>query len=263
MQANIYFPVEERPVFAGILEEATCAPSHKAIVRADTNEVLGIHSNKYKLVKNEDVFPVLEDVMSKCFDLNGMTTYDRTDKQGARTLRTYMFPEHQIEIGRGDKVAFELKAANSYDGSHTFGLMAGGFRFACFNGMVIGSAMANVKKKHTQSLDIDFVIRSLEHAMEMYNDNAQMWLRWTNTLISNEQASSIIKEVSTGARMESELFNQWQLERRVLGSTAWAMYQVLTHWSTHTKARTNHGTALLLREAKVRSVLPVLEKLAA
>ena len=260
---DIYFNVEERPVFAGTLGASIHAPTHKAIVRTDTEEVLGIHSKKYNLVRNADVFPILEDTMAKTFDTNGMLISGHSDKGGARTIRTYMFPEHQIEIGRGDKVAFELRAANSYDGSHTFGLMAGGFRFACFNGMVIGSSMANVKKKHTKSLDIDFVVRSLENAMEMYNDNAQMWLRWTNTLISKEQAATIIKQVSSGPRMEKELYGLWQLERGQLGSTAWAMYQVLTHWSTHTKARVNHGTALLTREDKVRTVLPVLEKLAA
>ena len=257
---SIFFPVEERDVFAaGVIH----APTHKAIVRTDTKEVLGIHSQRYNLVRNADIFPQLEEALGQTFDTNGMLVSGHSDKNGARTLRTYMFPEHQVEIANGDKVSFELRAANSYDGSQTFGLMAGGFRYACFNGMVIGSAMANIKKKHTRHLDIEEVLRSLDTAMGKYQENTELWQKWARTTITHEQARAILKELSSGERMYKDLDASWLVEAQCTGRTAWSLYQVLTAWSTHTKARTNHGTALLQREERVRHVLPELTALAA
>ena len=259
MNNNIYFPVKEDQVIVN----GVVAPNHKAIIRTDTNQVLGIHSLKYKLTTNDEVFGRLEEGLSRNFDLAAAHVHTQLDKNGARTLRTYMFPEHQVDVGGGDSVAFELRAANSYDASHTFGLMAGGFRFACFNGMVVGAALANVKKRHTASLDIDYVVASLNRAFETYEGNVQLWQRWVNTQITHEQASSIIKSVSTGPRMLETLTEQWHTESRSLGVTAWALYNALTSWSTHTQAKAAHGTALLIREDRVRKVLPQLERLAA
>ena len=263
VDTNIYFPVIEQAVFAGALGSAVHAPSHKAIVRTDTNEVLGIHSNGYKLVKHEEVFPVVEDVFNKLLDTNGMQIHNTVDNSGARVLRTYLFPEHEIRLPKDDNVALQVRVANSLDASFSFVLQAGGIRWACWNGCVSGAVMANVKHKHTAGLDVEYVLGVLNRSLQDFENNGELWKRWSMTLVSNEQATAILTSLATSKKMLEELKVNWQLQRCTLGATAWALYNVMTEWSTHTSTKAAQSTALLQREAKVRAVLPQLEKLAA
>lgn len=260
---SIYFPVEEQPVFAGVLGESVHAPTHKAIVRTDTQEVLGIHSKKYKLVKHDEVFPVVEELMHKNLDTNGMKVQDRVDHSGARVLRTYMFPEHEVALLDNDKVALQVRVGNSLDASFSFCLQAGGLRFACWNGMVTGSVMSNVKRKHTQGLDIEYVLRLLNRALTDFETNGNLWERWTKTPVDEAQATIILTKLSTSKKMLGELKLLWITNKTHLGANAWALYNALTEWSTHTKTKAAQGTALMQREAKVQAVLPMLEELAA
>lgn len=260
---SILFPVVEQPVFAGVLDHSAHAPEYKAIVRTDTNEVLGIHSKKYKLVKHEEVFPVVEELMHKNLDINGMKVQDRVDHNGARVLRTYMFPEHEVALLDNDKVALQVRVGNSLDASFSFCLQAGGLRFACWNGMVTGSVMSNVKRKHTQGLDIEYVLSFLNKALTDFETNGKLWERWAKTPVDEAQATIILTKLATSKKMLGELKLLWITNKIHLGPNAWALYNTLTEWSTHTKTKAAQSTALLQREAKVEAILPYLEKLAA
>ena len=269
MNNDIYFPVSSQPIKTSINGIMTVSHDHQAIVREDTGKVLGVHSAKYKLVRNEDVFPHISDALDRTdIDLRDMTVFDQVDFSGARTIRTYNFPHHSIDIGGGDKVCLQVKATNSYDGSNAFGFLFGGYRFICSNGMVVGTSLARAKRKHTTNINVEEMINKLNIAANSYFENEPMWKKWASTHITDEQALAVLLELAGGnedGRLYKQLIPMWWKERSALGATAWALYQVVTAWSTHTTSRTreNAGTALLLREDRVRNILPSIEKLAA
>ena len=269
MNPDIYFDVIERPVTTVIDDTVHWSDQYKALIRPDTGRILGVHSKKYKMVKNGHAYPLVDEALESA-DINTsrMTVNDQLDFGGARTIRTYNFPDHTIDIGGGDKVCLQLKVTNSYDGSNAFGFLFGGYRFICSNGMVVGTSLARVKRKHTTNINVEDLINKLNIAAESYFDNEPMWKKWASTTISEQQALDVLLELAGGnedGRLYKQLIPMWWKERRTLGATAWALYQVVTAWSTHTTSRTreNAGTALLLREERVRNVLPSIEKLAA
>ena len=271
MNDNAYFEVMECPVYAqrtdagNFMDMFKPAATHKALIRKDNNEVLGIHSKAYKKLDNGIAYPLVEEAIRESgLAWDGMSVKTEMDGGGRRTLRTYTFPEHRIEIAEGDVTNLQIRVPNSYDGSWAFGIMLGGYRLVCSNGLVVGTSLARVKRKHTVNLDIHELVAQLQQAAKMYAGNEQLWRTWARTTITDNQAETILKELAgTSERGFQELQLSWWHERALTGSTAWSLYQVLTAWSTHTQARKNHATGLIQREERVRRILPQLEELAA
>ncbi|MEH0194602.1 DUF932 domain-containing protein [Caulobacter sp. CCNWLY153] len=53
-----------------------------------------------------------------------------------------------VEIARGDRIAPEIIILNSHDGSSSYQLTAGAFRFVCTNGLIAGDAFEHMKVAH-------------------------------------------------------------------------------------------------------------------
>jgi hypothetical protein len=65
------------------------------------------------------------------------------------------FPDaYTINPGDGHQLALRLGVFNSVDGSTRFRAVLGWLRFICSNGMVIGPAQNDYKRRHNQTLVI-------------------------------------------------------------------------------------------------------------
>ncbi len=267
---SIFFPVTEQLITTEVMETPVGklrikAPAHKAIVRTDTYEVLGVHSAAYKLVTNEEVFGKLDDaLLSSGLDLIGRTDDDILDFNGARTVRTITLPEHKVKVN-GDDISLQVRTTNSYDGSLRFDMILGGIRWACTNGMVSGDLLSRTRHKHTRGLDLDAIIAQLKMAANSFQDNQYTWQRWAQKSVSSAQMLTLVEGMTTSRKAQDELMTLFYRYSHEMGYTAWTAYNAITDWSSHTKGQkaTRQGTALLEREAKVRSVLPELDKIAA
>jgi Domain of unknown function (DUF932) len=265
--ASIYFPVALRDVHVN----GRTVDGYRAVVREDTGEVLGIHGDGYKLVPNRQVFPAFEDALS-CSELNlsGMTVSDAVSHGGAKTARTYRFPEHRCLIDDQDSVDLQLRVVNSYDGSMAFSCLVGGFRLLCSNGMVIGQSFAQSYGRHTRGLDISGMIIKMENALLLYLDQSSQWRRWAGREIGHDDASRVFSKIpGMNERLHKKLMAYWHKERQMLGPTLWALYNAATYWSTHEAVRRsssgNRQAIVLQREQRVRSMIngPAFSKLAA
>lgn len=69
-----------------------------------------------------------------------------------------------------DKEAHEIILLNSHDGSSSYQMMAGIFRFVCANGLVCGDSMADQKVRHSGSHDvIDDVIEGAYEVLRQFD----------------------------------------------------------------------------------------------
>jgi len=266
---SIFFPVEEQAITSTMATEAGTirikTDAYKAIVRTDTMEVLGVHSAKYKLVTNDEVFTKLDNaLLSSGLDLTGRYDEDILDFNGARTVRTVTLPEHKVKVA-GDDISLQIRTTNSYDASLRFDMILGGIRWACTNGMVSGDLLSRSRHKHTQGLDVDAIIARLKMAAVSFHENQYTWQRWAQKPVSMEQLLTLAEGMTTSKTAHDHLVTLFYRYSQEMGYTAWAAYNAITDWSTHTVGMkdTRQGTSLLEREAKVRSVLPKLDKIAA
>lgn len=259
--AGLFFPVECRP-----LSDLTGMPDRdlQAIVRKDTDTVLAVHGQRYTLIKNSDVYERVDSAIreSDVLDTNGMEIVDSIAYEGGRAIRSYIFPEHKISIGRGrrDVTNLRLNVINSYDGSTNLRINMGGYRIVCANGMVVGSDVSNYVARHTSGFCVDEVKTRVAASVENFIRMGHKWRAWSKEPCTDAKALVLVSEFARGsAAMNNKLYDLWLEESNNLGKTMWAFFNALTYWSTHAEikhaSQPNAPAIILEREARVSRFL--------
>lgn len=254
---DIFFPVSAVP-----LTELTGKPDVglQAIVREDTNEIIATHGKRYTLIKNEAIYDRVDRAIRESTDIdtNGMQITDSVAYAGGRSIRSYIFPEHKIQIGKSDHdvTNLRLNVVNSYDGSTNLRLMMGGYRMVCANGMIVGDTAAQYVARHTSGFSLGEIQTRIAAQLRAFNEAGEMWKVWANKPCDDTHAYYLLTEFANGSKKLAEtLIGLWHIENRTLGKTMWALFNALTYWSTHTEVKAasqgNKPAIILEREARV------------
>jgi len=247
-----------------LIENEKIVGTHKAIVN-DEGSPIAVVGKNYNLVQNSAIMPQFHEViLASDLDKTDMTKDIQQSHMGAKTIVTYTFPSHRIEIATGDFVDLKIMVLNSYDGSWKFMSMVGAVRLACMNGQVIADAFSEYSAKHTRSLDIDVAVAKLETALIVYTKNTELWKKYPQSPVTNAQATAIFQKVSGKSdRLEVLLEETYLKYVDEMGKNLWAVFNTLTDWSSHAKFKNeaNKVATIYNREAKVRKVIPMLNEL--
>ena len=263
---NEYNTVYESDLAVGFTSQDTTKilTTHKAITNEDGSPIAVVGKN-YNLVQNADIMPQFHEViLASDLDKTDMTKDIQQSHYGAKTIVTYTFPSHRIEIATGDFVDLKIMVLNSYDGSWKFMSMVGAVRLACMNGQVIADAFSEYSAKHTRSLDVDVAVAKLETALIVYTKNTELWKKYPQSPVTNAQATAIFQKVSGKSdRLEVLLEETYLKYVDEMGKNLWAVFNTLTDWSSHAKFKNeaNKVATIYNREAKVRKVIPMLNEL--
>mgnify|MGYP001161299236 FL=1 len=261
---QISFPlVHEASLYAGM--RSTPVLSHKAI-QNEHGVPIAVVGKGYTTVQNNDAFSQIEDaIYASAINTTGMIRDIKESHDGARTIVTYSFPAHKVDINdKGDNVMLTIKVLNSYDGSWRLMTLVGAVRQICENGMVIGEYFSEYFQKHTKNIDIESAVQKMGHALEVFGQNAELWTAYPSTKVSDLEATNILTRLAGGSKTLLELLQQTHVEYvDELGKNLWALFNTLTDWSSHAKFKNekNKASTIITREAKVRKVLPMLEAL--
>jgi phage/plasmid-like protein (TIGR03299 family) len=123
-----------------------------ANVREDTNEVLGVVSDKYRIAQNADAFKFADDLM-------GISAADGARYETAGSLwngrRVFMLINLPNEMILGDSYDKYLCLSNSHDGSGALKVFTTGVRVVCNNtlNMALQGAGRGVSIRHMSSMD--------------------------------------------------------------------------------------------------------------
>lgn len=239
--------------------------THKAIVNKDGDPIAVVGKN-YNVVQDSDIMPQFHDViMASSLDKTGMTKKISYSHNGAKTKVVYTFPAHEMAVDVGDHVQLQIMVLNSCDGTWKFMSMLGAVRLACMNGQVVVDAFSSYSAKHTKSLDTDVAIEKLETALEVYEANVKLWQQFAKSGVTNAQATAVFEKVAGKSdRLQVLLEETFIKYKAEMGKTIWALFNTLTDWSTHAKFKNeaNKVATIYNREAKVRNVIPMLERMA-
>ena len=172
--------------------------SHVALVREDNNTTLSVVGKNYNPVNHPDAFKTAENViMLSDLDIEGITRDVGCSHNGARAYATYTLPNHRVNLGReGDDVALTISARNSFDGSWSFVVEVGGYRFICTNLQVFANNFAIHKSKHTSGLNYKRIADKLSEAVTFYDQEVELWRDMVDTTIDNTDAVLILAHLA-------------------------------------------------------------------
>ena len=288
------FNVYTRPVkYIDANDEIQVVPNKKVLVRDDNNESVGIVGQSYEVAQHPDAFRTVERIISNSdLDTTGVTRDIQVSHDGARAYAVYTLPAHSVGQGK-EETALQISTRNSFDGSWCFHVEVGAVRMICLNGQVFLDSFAMFKARHTAGLNMDHAARKLSKAFDVYQNESERWIRWQNTSVTDNQAFKTFADVAgckfvtpvkamtstvESLLLEPEVYrnrtlmNLWTQytndERKALGSTAWAIYNTMTHWATHASAtkstaQKNIAAIQVARQDKVRQASKNLLTLAA
>lgn len=212
---------EEAIIAAGMdwevsTQEISCGgsivPDFKAIVREDTQEVLGIRKNKYTPYQNKDAFKVLDPFIGK--DMAVWHTAGVLGK-GERIWIQAKLPGY-IEVTKNDIVEKYFLLTNSHDGSTGIKLLFSPQRVVCANtlqmALVSGEAsMMNVRHTKNHEIKIKQALKVLglveKIAKDFETDAKKMYeFKMTDTDIDNYLAeiSGIVGEAKEKTKLYTD-----------------------------------------------------------
>ena len=255
-----FFPVALSPVHANWNTQSVQS-DYQAVVRTDTGTVLGIHGPGYKLVTNKETFDAFDIALNDShLALDNYSYKDALSYDGARAVRTYVFPNHILVVKIDDYINLRLQITNSYDGSSAFCVILSGYRLICTNGAVIGDSFMHSVSRHTKGFDISDLISRLQTSVDTYQSVGNKWRSWARRFITEDEVKDVLQHLpGINDKLSERLLELYHAEQGLTGPTVWAFYNALTSYSTHDPVRAsnqaNRSSIVLQRENRVRSLL--------
>lgn len=241
----------------------------RAIVRTDTNQVLGVHGKKYKAIKHDDVVNSVFDALSKSNISRDYNHKIEVFEDGKKLRGTIDFPDLVIEPTVGDHIHFQIVFFNSYDGSWAFGQQAQGLRLWCLNGCTSPDTIAKTVAKHTTNVNVSASAAKIQVGLDAFFNSKDTYQRWMKQPINSDEVEHFLKltlcKVRTNTSEQKHNFKQldalmgeWKENSGHLGANKWALYNTMTAWATHTESSRSPAQTRRLRENQVAKAVPQL-----
>ena len=143
--AGLDWSVIQKEVYT---EDGTMIPGYKANLRDTDSAALGIVSDRYKVVQNEDAFRFTDDLLGA-----GVVYETAGALQGGRKVWMLARMPHRYIIA-GDEIAPYMVVMNSHDGSSGIKVAMTPIRVVCQNtlNLALGSAKRIWTTKHTENV---------------------------------------------------------------------------------------------------------------
>ena len=245
---------------------------NRGIINKNTGQLLSTVKPSYKLHQYSDTFESIESLLVQSdLDLSGMTREVGFSHGAGRMKVVYDLPSHQIDLGNGDVSNMQIGAYDSVDGCWSLNQFVGSVRMLCLNSQVSISHLTNYRAKHTQALDLEVAKSVTAQCINEFTVQGEKWKEWRKNTVSEREAFEIFwkatketplaRDAGLNETLDSKAFlgtpslvylwKQWLENKSLLGSNHWAVYNALTHWSTHAPAR-NESEATNIVDVKKR-----------
>lgn len=243
-----------------------------ALVREDTNDIVGVHSDGYRPFQNQELFELLDKV-------SNMTGLELTKggcfKEGRRVY--VQMKSADLRLGN-DLIKGYLTGINSFDGSTSLAFGPSNVTISCMNSFFAAFKQLNTKVRHTKNMviRIDEICKGLEGVLAqeqvMFGDITRM---------SETRFDDVIKESVTrqlfGIKPEVDLYDNDAIstnlrnkmsrfyidlngELQQKGDNMWGLFSGVTKYTTHSLSKSDNTEAKMFdvygdREKKIFSNL--------
>ena len=248
--AGLDWEVLQTPVF---MEDLTEIPNYKANVRSTDKSVLGIVTNKYKVVQNTEAFEFTDAIVGETE--NGVVTYETAGSLcGGRKI--WLLAKMPVQKVLDDDVEPYMFFSNSHDGSGAIKVGMTPIRIVCNNtlNMALAGAKRSWSTKHVG--DMKSKLEEAKMCLSMadkYMQNLDIEAdRLANAKLYKEQIDEILEEMfpiteTDGERKKNnvkELKDQFymcyvQPDIAQYINTAWGAINSMSDLVTHSTPKRN------------------------
>ncbi len=228
-----FFDVVERPVSV----DNRILASKKAIVRADTGDVLSVMSRHYVPVSNKKTLESFAEIAEEA-KIEWTLTAAHTIQNGTKTIMEMTFPNNSVNAGKINKNQddiLEMKGylTNGFDGFNAAKLEIGFVRLICKNGMVGYQTDKVMRQVHMGAVNEKLVEAFRNGINDVVKASADFVKKLTETKFKNKETVQAIISSSkwVGQKYQEELVNEWKVKKQALN--AWILYNVYTYVITH------------------------------
>lgn len=167
--AGLDWPVGKFPVFAEVGGGLLKAPDNFAIVRRDTNKVLGVVGSQFTPVQNVDAFEAIDKVVGT--GVANLVTAGSL--KGGRLVWALLELPGEIQVRGNDRVKKYVTMINGHDGHTLHMTFCTPTRIVCWNTMqmALGRAELMTTTKHTRNVvaRINNIAEKLGHALKFFS----------------------------------------------------------------------------------------------
>lgn len=245
---NYQFPVTESKI---ITENGIEVPNRRAIIRGDTNEVVGTVGSNYKVLSHSDALdPILDRLKEK-----GQQTFKRVllPDNGARMFASIYFPNKEASIGSsGDKYWPGITVVNSLDGTLRYHLEASIYRLICTNGMRVPMVIKNLTSVHSKNKDYSEMVEGIMNVID--GEHFINFNKWANKSIKEsdigKRVDYILKHPKVNFPARYKDLVEFEISRELNNGpmTVWGLYNafhsVIEHHLVREKGKYNRARAL-------------------
>ena len=236
-------------------ESGITIPKQMAIVREDTNNVLGVMSEGYYPYQNEELVELLERVSTQTgMELKKGGLF----KEGAKVY--IQLKSNDLRLGN-DRIEGYLTGINSFDGSTSLAFGPSNITISCQNSFFAAFRAMDTKVRHTKNMvmRVDEICRGLENLLE----EEQTMFRGI-TELSETRFDDVIKErvikslfnvrqdvdlrddeaISTNLRNKmSRFYIDLNGELQQKGDNLWGLFSGVTKYTTHSLSKGDNTEA--------------------
>ena len=217
------------------------------IVREDTNQILGVHSNGYVPFANDQLVELLQRVSS----LTGLEIHKGGEFGGGKKVFVQL-KSNDLKLGN-DMVEGFVTGINSFDGSTSLAFGNSNLTISCHN--TFFAAYRNLDKvRHTKNMNykIDEICRGIDVLVEEEKQMFTTIKKMSETRFSQETKDRVIKtlfdidmdiklvgfndseELSTNTKNKlSSMYIDMNGEIQGKGDNVWGLFSGITKYTTH------------------------------
>jgi hypothetical protein len=164
---------------------------------------------------------------------------------------------------------------NSVDMSWAFQIFSGAYRDLCRNTLVFGGEKAYHQRKiHKGSLSPEAMIEKATLGLDMWQNQKDQMTLWRKSPLTdrvfagilkdtickkNTKAAAVDEKLSVNERRLNWMLERFSEEKKELGSTLWAGFNALTHWSTHLPDARDQGRNECKRYSRADQVRQIVD----
>jgi phage/plasmid-like protein (TIGR03299 family) len=221
------------------------------IVREDTNQILGVHSNGYVPFANDQLVELLQRVSS----LTGLEIHKGGEFGGGKKVFVQL-KSNDLRLGN-DRVEGFVTGINSFDGSTSLAFGNSNLTISCQN--TFFAAYRNLDKvRHTKNMNykIDEICRGIDVLVEEEKQMFTTIKKMSETRFSQETKDHVIKtlfdidmdiklvgfndsdELSTNTKNKlSRMYIDMNGEIQGKGDNVWGLFSGITKYTTHSLSK--------------------------
>ena len=248
------------------------------IVRDDTNEVLGIVGGRYSpkpysLLWNS----LIEGLHESDLDLSDAKVDFRSMKNGGAMSALITLPKYDFKHIIGESTAITLKLYNSVDGSLKYEVVGGNLRLWCSNLQSSLQDTISYMAMHTANTDPAKIGKVVSTWPTLLERDAHLFKYMREVHVPRSKVQTFLEKnlcittTKSGVKVNQKWLNKmlslYDDYRRSLGETAYAFYNMMTHYGTHVDMDSlrgaDLGTRALRQERQVQRAVrsPVFKNL--